>query len=106
MSLQEGWTTRELVSPLPPTIISGVVFVTSSGEFRTSDNKMTAVQRAGRSKNAVIFALDATTGKELWNSGPTITSFAHGGALSGGMGQLYLTTYDGTIYAFGFPMEH
>jgi hypothetical protein len=29
-----------------------------------------------------------------------------GCALSGGMGQIYLTTYDGTIYAFGFSMEH
>jgi len=51
-------------------------------------------------------ALDGATGKELWNSGTTITSFAHCGALSGGMSQIYLTTYDGTIYAFGFPMEH
>ena len=106
MSLQVGWTSRGLISPLPPTIINGVAFVTSSGEFRTSDSKMTAAQRAARSGKAVIYALDATTGKELWNSGTMITSFARGGALSGGMGQLYLTTHDGTIYAFGFPMEH
>lgn len=106
VSLQVGWTSRDLVAPLPPTIINGVAFVTSSGEFRTSDSKMTAVQRAGRSGKAVIYALDATTGKELWNSGTTITSFARGNAISGGMGQIYLTTYDGTIYAFGFPMEH
>ena len=105
-TLQPGWASRDLLSPLPPTIINGVVFVTSSGEFRTNDNTMTAAQRAARSGNAVIYALDATTGKELWNSGAAITSFAHGGAISGGMGQIYLTTYDGTIYAFGFPMEH
>jgi outer membrane protein assembly factor BamB len=105
-SLQTGWTSRELVSPLPPTIINGVAFVTSSGEFRSNDNKMTAAQRAGRASKAVIYALDAVTGKELWNSGTTITSFARGNAIAGGMGQIYLTTYDGTIYAFGFPMEH
>jgi hypothetical protein len=35
-----------------------------------------------------------------------ITSFARGNALSGGTGQFYLTTCDGTIYAFGFPMEY
>ena len=52
------------------------------------------------------YALDGTTGKELWNSGTTITSFARGGVLSGGVGQIYLTTHDGVIYAFGFPMEH
>ncbi len=106
ITLQPGWASRDLISPLPPTIINGVAFVTSSGEFATTDSKMTAAQRAARSGKAVIYALDATTGKELWNSGATITSFAHGGAISGGMGQIYLTTYDGTIYAFGFPMEH
>ncbi len=109
-TLQPGWASRNLVSPLTPTIINGVAFVTSSGEFRPNDNKadstVTALQRAARSARAVVYALDATTGKELWSSGTTITSFARGGALSGGMGQIYLATHDGTIYAFGFPMEH
>src|SRR5262249_53903749 len=99
-TLQPGWASRELVSPLPPTIINGVVFVTSSGEFRSGDSKITAAQRAQRSSHAVLYALDGTTGKELWNSGTTITSFTQGTALSGGIGQIYLTTHDGTIYAF------
>jgi len=105
-TLQPAWVSRDLVSPLTPTIINGVAFVTSSGEFRSSDSRLTATQRAQRSSPAVIYALDAQTGKELWSSGATITSFAHGGAIAGGMGQIYLTTSDGTIYAFGFPMEH
>jgi len=104
--LEPDWVSRDLIAPLAPTIINGVVFVTSSGEFRTDDSKVTASQRAQRSSNAVLYALDGLTGKELWSSGTTITSFARGGALSGGIGQIYLTTYDGTIYAFGFPMEH
>ena len=106
VSLQPGWASRNLVSPLTPTIINGVVFATSSGEFKTNDSKVTAAARAARSGKAVLYALDGATGKELWSSGTTITSFARGGALSGGMGQLYLTTYDGTLYAFGYPMEH
>jgi hypothetical protein len=106
LTLQPAWASRDLASPLPPTIINGVVFVTSGGEFRTNDSKVTAVERARRSSRAVLYALDGETGKELWNSGTTITSFARGAALSGGVGQIYLTTYDGVIYAFGFPMEH
>ncbi|MBX3280437.1 MAG: PQQ-like beta-propeller repeat protein [Acidobacteria bacterium] len=105
-TLQPGWASRDLIAPLAPTIINGVVFVTSSGEYRTGNKQMTAAQRAQRSSRAVLYALDGRTGKELWSSGATITSFARGGPLSGGMGQIYLTTYDGTIYAFGFPMEH
>jgi hypothetical protein len=104
--LLPGWASRDLVSPLTPTVINGVVLATSSGEFRTNDGKVTAAMRAARSGKAVIYLLDGATGKELWSSGTTITSFARGNALSGGMGQFYLTTYDGTIYAFGFPMEH
>jgi len=105
-ALQPAWASRDLVSPLPPTIINGVVFVTSGGAFRTNDSKMTAAELARRSSSAVLYALDGETGKELWNSGTTISSFARGAALSGGVGQIYLTTHDGMIYAFGFPMEH
>ncbi len=106
LALKPGWTSRDLVSPITPTVINGVVLATSSGEFRTNNGKITAAMRAARSRRAVIYLLDGATGRELWNSGTTITSFARGNALSGGMGQFYLTTYDGTIYAFGFPMEH
>ena len=106
LTLQPDWISPNLTAPLVPTIINGVVFATSSGEFRTNDSKVTAAQRALRSTPAVLYALDGLTGKELWSSGSTVTSFARGGALSGGVGQVYLTTYDGTIYAFGFPMEH
>jgi len=104
--VERGWISREMVSPLPPMIINGVVFAVSSGEFRTNDSKITAAQRAQRSSPAVLYALDGTTGKELWNSGKTITSFAVGGGLSGGSSQVYLGAYDGTLYAFGFPIEH
>jgi hypothetical protein len=106
LTLQPGWASRDLVSPLPPTIINGVVFVTSGGEVRTNDSKAPAAARTRGASSAVIYALDGETGKELWNSGTTVTSFARGAALSGGVGQIYLTTHDGVIYAFGFPMEH
>src|SRR5581483_9776752 len=45
-TLEPAWVSRDLVAPLVPTVINGVVFVTSSGEFRTNDGKLTAAQRA------------------------------------------------------------
>ncbi|HYW48008.1 MAG TPA: hypothetical protein VE959_34410, partial [Bryobacteraceae bacterium] len=105
-ALQPGWVSRDMVSPLPPMIVNGVVFAVSSGEFRTSDGRITAAERAQRSSPAILYALDPATGKELWSSGKTITSFVHGGGLSEGGTQLYLGTHDGTLYAFGFPIEH
>jgi outer membrane protein assembly factor BamB len=52
----------------------------------------------------VLYALEGTTGREIWNSGATISSFARAG-LSGGAGVVYVTTYDSTLYAFGVPIE-
>jgi outer membrane protein assembly factor BamB len=105
-ALQPGWVSRDMLSPLTPLVLNGVIFAVSSGEFRGADAKMTASQRAQRSIPAVVYALDAATGKELWNSGKTITSFTHGGGLSAGGAQVFLGTHDGTLYAFGFPIEH
>jgi outer membrane protein assembly factor BamB len=105
-ALEPGWVSRDLVSPLTPLAINGVVFAVSSGEMRAKDSKTTAAQRAKGSAPAVVYALDAATGKELWNSGKSITSFVHGGGLAGGAGQIYLGTHDGTLYSFGFPIEH
>jgi hypothetical protein len=109
-ALQPGWVSREMASPLTPAltpmIVNGVIFAVASGEWNTGDSQMSAAQRAQRSSHAVLYALDGATGNPLWNSGNAIGSFVHGGGLSGGSGQLYLGTYDGTLYAFGFPIEH
>jgi hypothetical protein len=94
LALEPGWVSRDLVSPLTPLVINDVVFAVSGGEGPKA------------SVPAVLCALDAETGKELWNSGKTIASFMHGGGLSGGAGQIYLGTHDGTLYSFGFPIEH
>ncbi|HTS26296.1 MAG TPA: hypothetical protein VMH81_10515 [Bryobacteraceae bacterium] len=104
--LQSGWTSREMVSPLTPMVVNGVVFALSSGEFRSNDSKVSVAERIKRSSPAVLYALDPATGKEYWNSGKSITSFVHGGTLSGGGTQVYLETYDGNLYAFGFYIEH
>jgi outer membrane protein assembly factor BamB len=105
-ALEPGWVSRDMVSPLPPIVVNGVVFAVSSGEFRTKDAQISAAQRAQRSSHAVLYALDAATGKELWNSGDTIATFVHSGGLSAGGGRVYVSGYDGTQYAFGFPIEH
>jgi outer membrane protein assembly factor BamB len=104
-SLQPAWISRDLVSPAPPMVINGIVFALGTGEFHTSDAKMTAAQRAQHSVPAILYALDAATGKELWNSGKTISSFVHSGGLSSGNSQVYLSTWDSVLYAFGIPIE-
>jgi outer membrane protein assembly factor BamB len=87
-SLHLGWTSGEMASPLAPIVVNGVVFAVSS------------------SPTAVLHVLDGATGKELWNSGKTMTAPVKIGGLSGSGSQIYVGTSDGTIYAFGFPIEH
>ena len=87
-AVEPAWK-RDIDSPLTPLVINGVVFGASGGK-----------------SNSVLYAFDGASGAPLWNSGKTITSFVHGGGLSGGGSQVYLGTNDGTFYAFGFPIEH
>ena len=103
-SLVQDWQSRDLTSPLAPIVVNGMVVAVSSGEYRGTAS-LSAAQRAQRSVPAVMYLLDAATGKLLWNSGTSITSFARGG-LSAGGGQVYLVTYDNQLYAFGISMEH
>ena len=105
VALDSGWKSRQIAAPLAPIVLNGIVFAAASGEYRGTEANLTAAERAKRSSPAVLYALDAATGKELWSSGTTITSFARAG-LSAGGGQVYLVTYDNTLYAFGIPLEH
>jgi len=87
-SLEPGWTSRDLASPLAPVIVNGVALTVSTGSA------------------PVFYALDASTGKDLWSSGRKIASALRGGGLSVGNSQVYLGTDDGSLYVFGFPIEH
>jgi outer membrane protein assembly factor BamB len=106
ISLEPGWLSRNLISPLTPVIINGVVFALSSGEFQPADDSLPASERVRRSSPAVLYALDGATGNTIWDSAKTITSFVHSGGLSGQASQVYLESFDENLYAFGFPMEH
>ena len=104
--LEPAWTSRDLTSPATPIVLNDVVFALSSGAYRTSDPQLSAAQRLQRSAPAVLYALDAKTGKELWTSGRTITASVQGVGPSGQDGQVYVVAADGTLYSFGIPLEH
>jgi outer membrane protein assembly factor BamB len=87
-AIEPGWTSGDLSTPLAPAIVNGVAFTASTGA------------------SPALYALDAATGKALWNSGRKIASAIRGGGLSAGNSQIYLGANDGALYVFGFPMEH
>ena len=93
------------ITPLPVNLVNDVVFTLATGQYSPSTSRVSTAERIKRSMPAVVYALDARTGNELWTSGPTITSFASSVGLWTSVGQVHVATQDGTIYTFGFPME-
>ena len=91
LSLQPGWTSRDIPNPLAPIVVNDVVFAASAG--------------SASSTPAVLYAIDGRTGLELWNSGKTIESSTSGRSLWSANSQTYVATQDGTVYAFGFTLE-
>ena len=96
--LTQVWASREMSSPLPPVIASGVVFVLSAGDYMKDDHPKGAT-------HAVLYALDGTTGKEMYSTGKQVTA---PGSLTGvtvANGRVYFATTDNTLWAFGVFME-
>ena len=96
--------------PEPVVIANGMVFAISSGENGTqvdgSGRLLSSKERIdGRVGNAVLYALDATTGKELFSSGKTIPGITHFTAPVVCDGRVYVVTLDSTVYAFGLGQQ-
>ena len=51
--------------------------------------------------HAVLYALDPETGDEVYSSGNAIDSWSHYGGLALSDGNIYVTTWDARVYAFG-----
>ncbi len=107
--LTPAWISQDMSLPEPPVIVNGIVFVLSSGEFtrqiKENGQFYSAKDRIDNSKGATLFALDAETGKQLFSSGTSISSFTHFGGLAVADGRVFLTTHDSTVYAFAGPDE-
>jgi hypothetical protein len=100
-ALQPGWISRDMIGPITPIVVNGVIFAVSTGDQRALDPKSSQ-----RPSASVLYALDSATGKEVWNSGKTLAAPVTRGGLAAGGSRVYVATQDGTQYVFGFPIEH
>ena len=105
-TLEPVWVSRDMHRGEPVIIANGMVFGYGSGEstrqgYPDLGLQFNSLLRARDSTHATIYVLDAQTGKELWSSGDTITSFNHFSGVTVANGRVYLGTYDGTIWCFG-----
>lgn len=106
LALNPVWRSRDMSVPEPPLIANGVVYALSNGEnaqsIHPTGRLMTSQERASTAPgNAILYAFDAATGKELFSSGKAMTGFSHFTALALANGHLYVVTYDNVLYSFG-----
>jgi outer membrane protein assembly factor BamB len=116
--LTPAWLSRDMDMAEEVVIAGGVVFAYSSGTDGTQVVQDAAWNEPGgpryggglssgsdrrvpNSRKAMLYALDGQTGRELWNSGTTITSWNHFSGISVANGRAYIGTWDGMLYAFG-----
>ncbi len=104
--LAPAWISRDMNRAEPPVIANGIVFTYGNGE-NTDQAEFdlgltnTAPKRIAKSTHAVLYALDAQTGRELWSSGNQIASWNHFSGLSVANGRVYIGTFDSVLYSYG-----
>ena len=104
--LAPAWISHDMLTAEPPVILNGVVLALAGGEYTvqaddTRGGLFSAEDRVRLSKPAKLYALDALTGKQIFASGPEITSFLHQAGLAVAGDRIIFGTFDGTVYCFG-----
>ena len=97
--LEDAWQADAIATPGAPIVINGVVFALSTGQIESG-----TTGKAQAAARARVYALEASSGKELWNSGSSMAAGVDSSALAFSPGQIYVGGTDGTLYAFGFPV--
>ncbi len=109
--LEAAWISGELNVPEPVAIANGIVFGLSNGEdvrqtkeggvIRPDLSMLTAAQRKENPNRAGLYALDAKTGRILYESGTAIDTWMHFGGLAGVNGRVHNVDHDSKVYCFG-----
>jgi outer membrane protein assembly factor BamB len=99
--LKQAWTSHEIAMPETPVIANGVVFALSAGE-----PKLKGKEKGQPGGHAILYGLDAETGKEIYSTGDQVTAPANLSGVTMANGRVFFSTTDGTLYAFGYHLEH
>ena len=111
-SLKPAWVSGDFGVPEPVVIANGVVFALSTGE-NPHQTKLGAdviyhgqpllgnQERGFNTTHAVLYALDARTGKVLYQSGDAMTTWVHFSGLALADGRVYAVDRESRVYCFG-----
>lgn len=101
--MEPAWISGDFDLPDPVVIANGVVFALSTGENAVQKGEET--NRLLNTHPAVLKALDARTGKELYNSGTAMTSWVHFSGLAVADGRVFAVDHDSNVYCFGLASK-
>jgi outer membrane protein assembly factor BamB len=105
-ALQPAWLSPDIAVPEPVAITGGVVFVIGTGEntqqvYNHDIHQLVESRESLKAGHVIVHALDAQTGRELWNSGNTIPEWTHFTGTVVADGKIFAVTHGGGVYAFG-----
>ena len=119
--LEPAWLSPDFNLPDPPVVANGVLFALATGENPKQNidptimhyksvqdwkkNLLTTAQRSAGTRPAVLVALDAKTGKMLYQSGDAMKGWVHFSGLALADGRVYSVDHDSRIYCFGLKKE-
>jgi outer membrane protein assembly factor BamB len=95
-TLDPVWISRDMHAPDPPV-------VAKRSCVRASNRKNATESSSGgkpTTPSAVLYAFDADTGRQLYSSEKLIDSFTHFSEPVVAGGKVYVSTWDGKVYAF------
>ena len=118
VELQPGWISPDFNLPDPPVIANGVLLALATGENPEAGpkhgvlhdksvddwkkNLLTTAERSAGTRPSVLFALDAKTGKVLYQSGSVMKSWVHFSGLAVNDGRVYAVDHESRLYCFTF----
>ena len=111
ISAVQVWQSGDMIMPDPPVVANGVLYATQTGGqamqnfLKQGDRRMRIAEsntmRATPVGNLRLFAFDAVTGKQLYDSKNTMTNWVHFSEPVVAKGKVFLVTHDAKVHAFG-----
>jgi outer membrane protein assembly factor BamB len=121
LGLQPAWISPDFNLPDPPIVANGVLFALATGENPRQQhlqgllhynsveewkhNLLTTEERGMGTQPAVLYALDAKTGKLLYQSGDAMKSWVHFSGLAMTAGRIYAVDHSSRVYCFALKDE-
>lgn len=111
-ALKPAWISPDMNLPDAPTVANGVLYALATGENPQQnridgksknwrDNLLTTAERSQGTHPAVLLALDAKTGKKLYDSKDAMKTWVHFTGLAVTGGRVFAVDHDSNLYCFG-----